>query len=76
MKHLKVEGYSNLYRDPSNNCIINKNKSEYNEYISKKYKKNEENQKIQNFEVELAIMKDDINEIKNLLLKLTNDEPK
>jgi len=46
--------------------------SEYNDYLSRKNIKNEEKQKIQNLESELASIKDDISEIKNLLRGIAN----
>lgn len=72
MEYLKVEGHSNLRRDPQTNSILNNNKSGYNEYIAKRNKKLEENQKIQNLEDDVATMKGDLNEIKNLLKELIN----
>jgi len=73
MEYLKVDGHSHLYRDPKTNSIINRNMSEYQEYISRKNMKNEENQKIQNLEVDIANIKDDLNEIKFLLRNLANE---
>tara|TARA_A100001201_G_scaffold4811_6_gene9266 strand:- start:1443 stop:1670 length:228 start_codon:yes stop_codon:yes gene_type:complete len=73
MKHLKVDGYSHLYRDPKTNSIINKNSSQYDEYMSKKTLKEEENQKLQNLEADVANMKSDLSEIKTLLRSLAND---
>jgi hypothetical protein len=72
MDYLKVEGYSHLMRDQNTNSIINTNMSEYQEYVSRRNAKSEENQKVQNIEEELASMKDDIDEIKNLLRILVN----
>jgi len=59
-------------RDQNTNSIINTNMSEYQEYVSRRNAKSEENQKVQNIEEELASMKDDIDEIKNLLRSLVN----
>lgn len=73
MDYLKVEGHSHLYRDPKTNSIINRNMSEYQEYVSRKNIKSEENQKIQNLEEDIANMKDDLNEIKSLLRNLANE---
>jgi hypothetical protein len=73
MNYLKVEGHSHLYRDPKTNSIINRNMSEYQEYVSRKNIKSEENQKIQNLEEDIANMKDDLNEIKSLLRSLANE---
>ena len=59
-------------RDEKTNSIVNTNMSEYQEYISRRNAKDEENQKVQNIEEELASMKDDIDEIKMLLRSLVN----
>jgi hypothetical protein len=66
-EYIKVSGHSDLVRDPETNSIINKNQSEYNEYIMKRNYKIKENQKVQTIEEEVASIKDDIDEIKNLL---------
>lgn len=76
MNYLQVEGHGNLFRDPQTNSIVNKNSKEYEEYISKRKIKSEENQKIQNFEEELTNMKSDIDEIKFLLRELINGSGK
>lgn len=59
-------------RDEKTNSIINTNMSEYQEYISRRNAKQEENQKVQNLEEELSSIKNDIDEIKNLLRSLVN----
>lgn len=70
MKYLKVEGHPNLLRDPNTNCIINTNMSEYQEYILRRETKDNENQKIQNLESDVANIKGDLDEIKSLLRSL------
>ena len=72
MNYLKVEGYTHLVRDQNTNSIVNTNMSEYQEYVSRRNAKNEENQKVQNLEKDLANMKEDLDEIKNLLRSLVN----
>ena len=72
MDYLKVEGHSNLIRDPNTNSIINTNMSEYQEYILRRNAKSEENQQIQNLESDVANMKDDLTEIKSLLRSLVD----
>jgi hypothetical protein len=72
MNYLKVEGHSHLMRDKETNSIVNTNMTEYQEYISRRNAKSEENQKIQNLEEDLTNIKDDINEIKSLLRSLIN----
>lgn len=71
-EYIKVSGHSDLVRDPETNSIINKNKSEYNEYMMRKNIKSEENQKVQTIEDEVASIKSDVNEIKSLLRELIN----
>lgn len=73
MTYIKVKGHDHLIRDPETNSIINTNMSEYKEYISRRDSKIEENQKVQNLESDVANMKDDLNEIKNLLRSLLNE---
>jgi hypothetical protein len=70
MDYLKVEGHSNLMRDPNTNSIINTNMTEYQEYLLRRNAKNEENQQIQNLESVVANMKGDLDEIKSLLRSL------
>lgn len=72
MEHFKVKGHDHLVRDPKTNSIINTNMSEYNEYMRRKDLKNKENKKVENIEQELTHMKNDIDEIKNLLRSLVN----
>ena len=61
---IKVEGHPHLYRDEKSGAIINCDSIGYNQYVNslrqKELQKNE-----------LDKMKDDINEIKSLLKKLT-----
>ena len=59
-EYVKVSGHSDLVRDPETNSIINKNKSEYNEYMMRKNLKSEENQKVQTIEDEVASIKSDV----------------
>jgi hypothetical protein len=72
MDFLKVEGHSSLVRDRETNSIINPNMSEYNDYIARKSVKNEEKQKIQKLEDELASIRGDLDVIKNLLRGISN----
>ena len=72
MDYLKVEGYSSLLRDPETNSIVNNNMTEYNEYISKRNSKIESNQKMQKLEHDVASLKDDLSEIKDLLRRFSD----
>lgn len=60
-------------RDPNTNSIVNINMSEYQEYITRRDSKSEKNQKIQNLESDVAIIKNDLDEIKSLLRSLINE---
>lgn len=73
MEYLNVEGYSNLKRDPNTNSIINTNMNEYQEYISRRNAKNQEDQKIYSLEQDFLAIKNDIEEIKSLLKGLKNE---
>lgn len=73
MKYMKIEGHSNLLRDPKTNSIINLDQSQYQNYISQREVKNKENEKMQNLEQDVASMKSDLNEIKSLLRSLLNE---
>lgn len=69
---MKVEGRENLIRDPRTNSIINTDMTEYQQYLSNKKRKSEENEKIQNIEEDIVNMKGDLDEIKFLLRSLVN----
>lgn len=70
MEYLKVEGYNNLLRDPNTNSIINTNMSEYQQYLTRRNVKNEENKKLEDIESDVNNIKNDLNEIKSLLRSL------
>ena len=72
MEHLRVEGHNNLYIYPQTGSIINKNRTQFEEYVTKRSAKSEENQKIQRLEDDFANIKNDIDEIKSLLRSLSN----
>jgi len=72
MTYLKVEGHGELYRDSTTNSIVNRNTSDYNTYMSQKKMRDNENQKADSMEQDLADLKNEINEIKSLLKDLVN----
>jgi DNA-binding ferritin-like protein len=72
MEYSNIKGHSHLKRDQRTNSIINTNMSEYNEYLARRKIKSEENQKIQSMEKDLANIRCDLDEIKNLLRGLAN----
>ena len=72
MEIYTVKGHKDLARDPETNTVINVNNTYYDQYIASREVKNENNQKMQTIEDEVATIKDDINDIKSLLKELLN----
>ena len=72
MKHTNVEGHADLIRDNSTGAILNNDTSQYNQYLSQRTKRKQGGERIDNMENDLKNLKDDINEIKNLLRALSN----
>ena len=68
----KVDGHSSLIRDENTNAILNTNSVEYNNYLQRRAKRQEGQDRIDNMENDLKSLKDDINEIKTLLKALSN----
>ena len=75
MEYHGVTGHSDLLRDSQNNSIVNIDSNGYDQYVMKRKARNQKNLKVQTIEEEVANIKEDINEIKNLLKELLN-EPK
>jgi hypothetical protein len=75
MDYIKVRGHEGLFRDPNTNSIINTNMADYQEYISRKKLKGEENDKMKILESEVSNIKNDLDEIKSMLRSFIN-EPK
>ena len=63
---IKVEGHSNLYRDPKTGAIINTDDGDYNKYLKLLKSDNRK-------ERELKKMKNDIEEIKEALSQIINN---
>lgn len=70
-KFSKVEGYTSLVRDNSTNAILNTNMNDYQNYKNLKMAKESDGQKLQKLEDDMSRMKNDLDEIKNLLRTLT-----
>lgn len=67
MEHLKVEGHSDLYRDPISGAIINKNSNEYESYIVSYTNNKIQKTRLERVETDLSDLKNEIGEIKDLL---------
>jgi hypothetical protein len=72
MEYAKVEGRQNLVRNLNTNALVNTNSAEYNQYITlRRMKQNEEN-KVNSLEKEIVGLKNDLGEIKSLLKEIIN----
>jgi heterodisulfide reductase subunit C len=67
MNYSKVREDEHLVRDNDSNALINTNLNEYRNYIELRKVKERENRRIEQIESEMIIIKNDLNEIKNLL---------
>lgn len=67
-KFIPVTGHPNLYRDSESGAIVNRDTIGYNQYISTLNRRESQKKEIDD-------MKKDIQEIKNLLKQLINNEP-
>jgi hypothetical protein len=64
---IPIEGHNNLFRDESSGAIVNSDTIEYNQYIRMKNERQRQKD-------EIAELKSDVQQIKNLLMELVNDE--
>ena len=67
---IPVEGNPGLFRDTQSGAIVNKNKSGYQAYISKRDRLNENKKKVETLEEKVETLSDDIGEIKDLLKQI------
>ena len=72
MSYIKVKDNENLVRDSKSNCIINTNKSEYDEYLARRKSKQSEKNKVENLEKDMDTLKNELSEIKSLLKEIIN----
>ena len=63
---------NHLVRDTESNCIINTNKSEYEQYLARKKQKQSEVNKVDNLERDISTLRNEITEIKDMLRSLVN----
>lgn len=69
MSEIPVKGKDGFYRNSQTNAIVNKNRLEYETYVSSREKMNSEKERIVNLEHEMNGIKQDLQEIKELLLR-------
>jgi hypothetical protein len=70
--YIKVEGHSNLVRDEKTKAILNLNMTDYDNYMRIKKIKEDESKRVDNIESEMGNIRNDLEEIKNLLRNLSN----
>lgn len=69
MTLIPVKGKDGFYRDSKTNAIVNKNHLEFESYVSARQKMNSEKERVDSMEIEMANIKQDLDEIKELLRK-------
>ena len=72
MDYVKVKDHDHLIRNTKSNCIINTNKAEYDEYITRRKLKKSEKNKVEIIERDISTLRNEITEIKDLLRSLVN----
>ena len=72
MDYVKVKDNEHLVRNPNSNCIVNTNKAEYEEYLTRRKLKKSEKSKVDNLERDISTLRNEITEIKDLLRSLVN----
>ncbi|CAB4126795.1 hypothetical protein UFOVP84_23 [uncultured Caudovirales phage] len=70
--YLKVSGNDSLVRDMNTFAIINTNNSEYDNYIKQRDKIYNQESQMQQHSLEINNIKQDLSDIKNLLMSLVN----
>ena len=73
-EYVKVKDSLSLVRDPGTGAIINTSKSEYDEYMKAKKKNASKSERVEQLETDVNDIKNDLNEIKSLLLDLARKQ--
>lgn len=66
-EQVKVEGHVSLRRDMSSHAIVNNDDDAYNAYMLKRQQEKKQRQEFLNLKSEVAELKNDIKDIKELL---------
>lgn len=70
----RVKDHNGLIKNTENNSIVNENKSEFQSYIENRKRLSSQNEKVDELEQNVQEMKNDLNDIKDLLKKLANGQ--
>ena len=68
----RVKDHNGLIKNTENNSIVNENKSEFESYIENRKRLSSQNEKVDELEQNVQEIKNDLNDIKDLLKKLAN----
>jgi hypothetical protein len=73
MKNLiPVEGRPNLYRDKNSGAIVNTDNLSYQQHLKHKKIIQDDKNRIENLEKDVNTIKDDLSQIKNLIIQLSS----
>ena len=72
MNKLKVEGHPDLVRDTKSSAVINNSRRDYEEYMEQYRARKRNSDRIDNMESDMNNIREELNEIKHLLIKLTS----
>ena len=72
MDYIKVKDTEHLIRNANSNCIVNTNKAEYEEYLTRRKLKKSDKIKVDNLERDISTLRNEITEIKDMLRSLVN----
>lgn len=72
MNKLKVEGHPDLVRDPKSTAVINSSRQDYEDYMKSYMIRKSKNDRIDSMESDMNNIREELNEIKRLLINLTN----
>ena len=60
MDYVKVKDNEHLVRNSESNCIVNTNKAEYEEYLTRRKLKKSEKNKVDNLERDISTLRNEI----------------
>lgn len=72
--YFKIQNHPDLVRDPTTNAIINRNASEYQNYLDNYNRLKREQEDLQNLKNDVNSLKTDIGDIKTLLITLLEEK--
>ena len=72
MDFVKVKNNEHLVKNTKSNFIINTNKAEHEEYLTRRKLKQNEKNKVENIERDISTLRNAITEIKDMLRSLVN----